>query len=140
MERGSALFNTSVQFLDTSLVLIHIPLDLLAHFVKPLVQLLTLTGQHNGRPWAFALPFANISITTLECSVVCDHDLAHRLFAPILEHLDKTSRDRVAIGTETFVVLQVSGEGVEAAQRVLHLTAPLALAGMYDLCYSRISV
>lgn len=34
------------------------------------------------------------------------------------------------ISSEDFVVISVEGEGLEAGQRVLELTSPLALAGM----------
>lgn len=38
---------------------------------------------------------------------------------------------RATISSEDFVVISVEGEGLEAGQRVLELTTPLALAGMY---------
>ncbi len=40
---------------------------------------------------------------------------------------------RATISSETFVVISVEGEGLEAGKRVLELTTPLALAGMYVL-------
>jgi hypothetical protein len=40
---------------------------------------------------------------------------------------------RATISSEDFVVMSVEGEGLEAGQRVLELTTPLALAGMYVL-------
>lgn len=51
-------------------------------------------------------------------------------FEPILERLDKNASKQVSISRDDFVVIQVGGEGMEAGQRVLDLTAPLALAGM----------
>jgi hypothetical protein len=36
----------------------------------------------------------------------------------------------VQISPEDFSVIQVDGQGLEAGQRVLELTSPLALAGM----------
>jgi len=40
---------------------------------------------------------------------------------------------RATISSEDFVVISVEGEGLDAGQRVLELTTPLALAGMYVL-------
>ena len=39
-------------------------------------------------------------------------------------------RDRIMISKEEFVVVQVEGQGLDAGQRVLELTRPLAMAGM----------
>jgi hypothetical protein len=49
---------------------------------------------------------------------------------PLIERLDAKAKQAVIISNDDFVVLQVGGEGMEAGQRVLDLTAPLALAGM----------
>jgi hypothetical protein len=38
--------------------------------------------------------------------------------------------DHVQISLEDFNVIQVDGQGLDAGQRVLELTSPLALAGM----------
>ncbi len=40
---------------------------------------------------------------------------------------------RATISSEDSVVISVEGEGLEAGKRVLELTTPLALAGMYVL-------
>lgn len=56
--------------------------------------------------------------------------LANELFVPILNLLDTQSRSEVHITSDDFVVMQVDGEGLDAGQRVLELTSPLALAGM----------
>ena len=49
---------------------------------------------------------------------------------PALNLLDTGARDQVSITSEDYVVMQVDGEGLDAGQRVLELTSPLALAGM----------
>lgn len=49
---------------------------------------------------------------------------------PIRETLNPESRSLVSISDEEFVVMQVDGEGLEAGQRVLDLTSPLAMNGM----------
>lgn len=72
----------------------------------------------------------NISVTPIECSIVCSRILATELFLPVLDLLDAHARDQVHITSEDFVVMQVDGEGLDAGQRVLELTSPLALAGM----------
>jgi hypothetical protein len=72
----------------------------------------------------------NISITPIECSIVCSRLLANELFVPVLSLLDVNSRSQVHITSDDFVVMQVDGEGLDAGQRVLELTSPLALAGM----------
>ena len=49
---------------------------------------------------------------------------------PVLNLLDAESKESVSITADDFVVMQVDGEGLDAGQRVLELTSPLALAGM----------
>ena len=47
------------------------------------------------------------------------------------EHHQGSSRaGNVSISAEDYVVVQVDGEGLDAGQRVLELTTPLAMAGM----------
>ena len=54
--------------------------------------------------------------------------MAEDLFRPAI---GGTSSDHDAsISAEDFVVISVEGAGMEAGQRVLELTSPLALAGM----------
>lgn len=128
---------------DTQLALIHIPLHLYSSFLQPILQLLfpavssdgsrpssSESNHHVRRSWAYEYPFVNISVTPIECSVACSRSLARDLFVPARNALDAASRDRVSITTEDYVVMQVDGEGLDAGQRVLELTSPLALAGM----------
>lgn len=131
---------------DTELALIHIPLHLYTSFVQPLLHLLLpsrssspstttepSTSAEYARPrrsWAYEHPFVNISITPVECSVACSRSLADQVFRPVLESLPETARSQVAISHDDYVVVQVDGEGLEAGQRVVELTAPLAMNGM----------
>jgi hypothetical protein len=126
---------------DTQLALIHIPLDLYRNFLQSILQLVlpnaTRNGYENGsgavqppKSWPCEHPFVNISITPVECSIVCSRTLASELFVPVLNLLNTQSRDSVSITNEDFVVMQIDGEGLDAGQRVLELTSPLALAGM----------
>ena len=128
--------------------LIHIPLQLYPHFVRALLSLILPESyrQENGnlsRPpgsredegegedffeSSAATDFVNISVTPVECSIVCSKEAATRFFVPIIDQLDLGLRDEVSISTEEFVAIQVDGEGLDAGQRVLDLTSPLALA------------
>jgi hypothetical protein len=132
-----------IAFKETELALIHIPLHLYTSFLQTILQLLLpnesrvngATTNGNGavlppRGWPYEHPFVNISITPLECSVVCSRDLATELFVPALNLLSPKSRNQVSITSEDYVVMQVDGEGLDAGQRVLELTSPLAMAGM----------
>ncbi|KAF2113591.1 ACT domain-containing protein [Lophiotrema nucula] len=137
-----SLLTAHIQFLDTQLALIHIPLNLYSSFLQTVLQLLLPNERSNGsapngngavRPpkgWPYEHPFVNISITPIECSVVCSRKLAGELFIPARDALDPASRSRVSITNDDFVVMQVDGEGLDAGQRVLELTSPLALAGI----------
>ena len=127
---------------DTQLALIHIPLHLYSSFLQSILQLLLPNASRNGctsnghgavqspKGWPYEHPFVNISITPIECSIVCSRLLASELFVPVLSLLDTQARSQVHITSDDFVVMQVDGEGLDAGQRVLELTSPLALAGM----------
>ena len=60
--------------------------------------------------------------------------MAEDLFRPVMSvPVSSPSADSdhdASISTEDFVVISVEGAGMEAGQRVLELTSPLALAGM----------
>ncbi|KAJ4307798.1 hypothetical protein N0V94_009610 [Neodidymelliopsis sp. IMI 364377] len=131
-----------LSFQDTQLALLHIPLRLYSNFLQPILQLLLPTAPCDGdaddsdgavqplNGWTHQQPFINISVTPVECSVVCSRKLVNELFVPVLNLLDTTSKAEVHITTEDFVVMQIDGEGLTADQRVLELTGPLALAGI----------
>lgn len=77
--------------------------------------------------------FLNLSVTPVECSVVCARHLAELYFEPLVRQFDQAasaSGSRVSISKEDFIVMQVEGQGLDAGQRVLELTSPLAMAGM----------
>jgi hypothetical protein len=61
--------------------------------------------------------------------VICSRTLAERYFAPAISRMP--SKDRAHISAEDFIAVSVGGEGLEAGQRVLDLTTPLAMAGMW---------
>jgi hypothetical protein len=121
------------------LTLIHIPLHLYAHFLQPILDLAlfssTRVDAQNGNSYESQHTeiqdhFVSISLTPVECSIVCSTAAAKKLFTPILESLDSKSSDEVVFGEEDHVVIQVDGQGMDPGQRVLDLTIPLALAGM----------
>lgn len=65
---------------------------------------------------------------------MCTKELAQQYLAPTLKALSAKSGkdcDHASISSEDFVVISVEGEGLDAGQRVVELTSPLALAGMY---------
>ncbi|KAL8827785.1 MAG: hypothetical protein Q9191_002974 [Dirinaria sp. TL-2023a] len=83
--------------------------------------------------WANQHSFLNVSITPVECSIVCAKELAQQFFASSASQLPRPGvpkPDHATISSEDFVVISVEGEGLEAGQRVLELTSPLALAGI----------
>lgn len=130
---------------ETELALIHIPLELYSNFLQPILQLLlssTLPDQKetngegpsrpssSGNPALPELPFVNISVTPVEASIACPRHLANQLFSPIQAALPPTAQSQISITADDYVVMQVDGEGLDAGQRVLELTSPLALAGI----------
>lgn len=131
---------------DTRLALIHVPLHLYHYFIQPMLQLIVPAESSDGerldhastgadkcrpqRPWAYEHPFVNISVTPVECSIACSVTLANRLFKPVRDSLDAALKEDVSISKEQYVVIQVDGEGLDAGQRVLELSGPLAMNGM----------
>ncbi|PWW78606.1 hypothetical protein C7212DRAFT_173000 [Tuber magnatum] len=140
--------SASIQFLECRLSLIHIPLHLYPHFVQAILSLILPSissssggksawdedlapGHHSTRtPSLSSEAFVNISVTPVECSVVCSTQQVENLFAPIIQTLSSSLREEVKISEDEFVAIQVDGEGLDAGQRVLDLTSPLALAGV----------
>lgn len=118
------------------MALIHIPLVAYPYFIQSISQLLLHDPEverdgeaADGRkPWAFWLPFVNVSVALNECSIVCPRDRADELFVPVLAGLSAELRSLVTVSREDYSVIAIGGEGLEAGQRVLDLTSPLAMA------------
>jgi hypothetical protein len=118
--------------------LIHIPLSCYPFFLQPIQRL--LFGEDHDEdahkiPWPYRHSFLNVSITPVECSIACSRDLANRFFQPLVDRFNNLLQpgervNEVQISIEDFDVIQVDGQGLDAGQRVLELTSPLALAGM----------
>jgi hypothetical protein len=74
--------------------------------------------------------FLNISVTPIECSIVCNSAWAESVFEPAIKRLPKDQAKAVAISKDTYAALNVYGTGMDAGSRVADLTSPLALANI----------
>jgi hypothetical protein len=120
--------------------LIHIPLPLYSALLQPILQVLlphggpTCTEEPEGVLEGLSIDnkhgFLNISVTPIECSVVCHTSWAQNVFKPVISRLPKEASKQVSISKDTYIVFSVSSAGMEAGQRVMDLTAPLAMAGI----------
>ena len=116
--------------------LIHIPLPLYSALLQPILQVLLPHGgpPHGAEPGGISIDnqhgFLNISVTPIECSIVCHTSWARHVFSPVIARLPADASKQVQISKETYIVFSVSSAGMEAGQRVMDLTAPLAMAGI----------
>jgi hypothetical protein len=120
--------------------LIHIPLPLYSSLLQPILQVLLPTAGPTSRSDSEGLleglsadnkhGFLNISVTPIECSVVCHTSWAKTVFDPVIQRLPTEDAKQVSISKETYIIFSVSSAGMEAGQRVMDLTAPLAMAGI----------
>ncbi|KAJ8127551.1 hypothetical protein O1611_g6085 [Lasiodiplodia mahajangana] len=107
-------------------------------FLQPILQVLLpqgageacLTNGVEGLDTEARHAFLNISITPIECSVVCHSDWAKTAFEPVVSRLPRDVSKRVTISKEPYLVLSVISAGMDAGNRVMELTSPLALAGI----------
>ncbi|KAM5342431.1 hypothetical protein ACJ41O_013397 [Fusarium nematophilum] len=134
--------NAQVSFLDGTYTLIHIPLNLYSNLLQPILRVLLPLSQSLGN--LRDLPeyelqgltsdgqhgFLNISITPLECSVVCHSSWAQNVFEPVLKTLPREVAKTVSVSKDSYMVLSVISAGLDAGGRVMELTSPLALAGI----------
>lgn len=134
--------NAQISFIEGHYSLIHIPLSLYQTLLQPILRVLLPQGNpppnHADDFEKFVdhlslddgHSFLNISVTPIECSVVCNTALAHNVFDPVISSLPKEEAKQVQISKDTYIVFSVSSAGTEAGQRVMDLTAPLAMAGI----------
>ncbi|KAK3684799.1 ACT domain-containing protein [Podospora appendiculata] len=130
--------NAQISFLDGTVRLIHIPLNLYSSFLQPILQVLlpqsqtpdpaenglgglTLDNEHG---------FLNISVTPIECSIVCHSSWAKTVFEPAIKKLPKELSKAISISKDSYAVISVISAGMDAGSRVVDLTSPLALAGV----------
>ena len=127
---------------DGNFSLIHIPLSLYSSFLQPILRVLlphdiVVPNSAEARdhmpdpsPVHGKQGFLNISITPVECSIVCRTEYVENVFQPAIELLSKEASEQVTISREPYQVFSISSAGMEASQRVMDLTAPLAMAGI----------
>ncbi|OTB11695.1 hypothetical protein K445DRAFT_67962 [Daldinia sp. EC12] len=129
--------NAQISFLDGTFRLIHIPLHLYPNFLQPILQVLlpqgdddSLSNEAEGLSIDNKHGFLNISITPVECSVVCHCSWAKNVFEPVIKRLPPNAAKLVTISKDTYLILSVISAGMDAGSRVMDLTSPLALAGV----------
>ncbi|ESZ98608.1 hypothetical protein SBOR_1058 [Sclerotinia borealis F-4128] len=119
--------------------LIHIPLPLYFLLLQPILRVLLPykeadPSDENEDEESLVFDeehgFLNISITPIECSVVCHKSWAETVFQPIIDTLPKDDNNKVQISTDSYIVFSVDSTGTDAGQRVMDLTLPLAMAGV----------
>lgn len=73
-------------------------------------------------------------MTPIGCTLICSQALVDKFLAPLAEQFNEllgpSRSSMIEISHEDYVVVQVDGQGLNASERVLELTAPLAMAGM----------
>ncbi|KAF7545573.1 hypothetical protein G7Z17_g9074 [Cylindrodendrum hubeiense] len=134
--------NAQISFLDGTYTLIHIPLNLYSTLLQPILRVLLPQSQSVSGPRdspEFELQgltadgqhgFLNISVTPIECSLVCHSSWAQNVFEPVLQTLSRDAAKTVSISKDSYMILSVISAGLDAAGRVMELTSPLALAGI----------
>ncbi|KAF7547332.1 hypothetical protein G7046_g9034 [Stylonectria norvegica] len=128
---------------DGTYTLIHIPLDLYSTLLQPILRILlpqsqSIQGSRDNSP-EFELGgltadcqhgFLNVSVTPIECSVVCHSSWAANVFEPVIRSLPRDAARQVSVSHDSYMILSVISAGLDAAGRVMELTSPLALAGI----------
>ncbi|KAK2743548.1 hypothetical protein FQN57_004845 [Myotisia sp. PD_48] len=137
MASQSCRFSAHVLFMDEPLVLIHIPISFYPFFIHPILQLLfhDVSPIDSGGKFTGSIEtdFLNISITPVECSITCSRTLATLYFVPMVDKFRQIAAPMgksIDISEEEFLAMQVEGQGLDAGQRVVELTSPLAMAGI----------
>ncbi|KAK0626735.1 ACT domain-containing protein [Immersiella caudata] len=129
--------NAQISFLEGTFSLIHVPLHLYSSFLHPILQVLLPQSPGCGEKGGESLTvdkqhgFLNISITPIECSIVCHTSWVKSVWEPAIKRLpkDNTSRRSVTVSKDMSVFSVISA-GMDAGSRVVDLTSPLALAGI----------
>jgi hypothetical protein len=134
-------------FLDGTYSLIHIPLELYSTFLQPILKVvLPQTPRSDGSP-AIADDddrpqegnyltrdhqhiFLNVSITPIECSIVCHTVWTEHIFTPAITKLPPDVAAAVSVSEDTYLIVSVDSAGGDPAGRVTELSAPLAIAGI----------
>ncbi|KAI1079328.1 ACT domain-containing protein [Whalleya microplaca] len=132
-----ATMNAQISFLDGTFSLIHIPLSLYPTFLQPILQVLLPHGEDDpdanedeGVSIDNKHGFLNISITPVECSVVCHKSWVKNVFEPVIKRLSRDDAKTVTISKDSYLILAVISAGMDAGSQLTELTSPLALAGI----------
>ncbi|PQE17912.1 ACT domain-domain-containing protein [Rutstroemia sp. NJR-2017a WRK4] len=119
--------------------LIHVPLPLYSSLLQPILKVLLPykaedDGEEENHIERLSTDsehgFLNISVTPIECSIVCQKSWAETIFQPVIEALPKDAVNQVQISADSYIVFSVNSTGTDAGQRVMDLTSPLAMAGI----------
>ncbi|KAK8136916.1 hypothetical protein PG984_004856 [Apiospora sp. TS-2023a] len=127
---------SQISFLDGTFSLIHIPLSLYPVFLQPILQVLLPNGEFDSGKEIEGLSidnkhgFLNVSITPVDCSVVCHDNWAKKVFEPVIRRLPRDASKTVTISKDSYLILSVISAGMNAGTGVMELTSPLALAGI----------
>ncbi|KAG6033159.1 hypothetical protein E4U41_006974 [Claviceps citrina] len=135
--------SNQIFFLEGTYTLLHIPLDLYGFFMQPILRVLIPQTQSldagsqlrvgkdlEGLSSKNQHHFFNVSVTPLECSVVCHSWWAKKVFEPVIKTLSPHQAKAVSGRPESYMALSIISANLDAASRVLELTSPLALAGI----------
>lgn len=69
--------------------------------------------------------FINVSLTPVECTIVCPTDLVDMLFGRELARLKTSS---VQVLRDRYLAIQIDGDGLDSGSRVLEVSDPLSAA------------
>lgn len=117
--------------------LIHIPLELYTNLLQPVLKILLPPSQgpsyyaaEGSETDSHYNGLLNISVTPIECSIVCNSAWAASVFESAIKLLPNDQVKKVVISKDTYAALSVYGTGMDAGSRVADLTSPLALANI----------
>ena len=120
-------------------------MELYYAFFQPILQILLPQAQSlskaeddpdqsppEGLTAEYTHSFLNLSVTPVECSIVCHTHWTKTVFEPALRaaQLPKEALNSVSIAKEAYVALCVMSGGLDAGSRVVDISSPLALAGI----------
>lgn len=133
------LVTAQIMFRETHLGLVHIPNEYYHFFASALLRMIfgnDYDGDIDGVAWPDRHDFLNLSISPVGCSLVASKFLIDKYlqaqvqqFSDLLTQASHPSPS-VEISHDDYVAIQVDGQGLDAGQRVLELTGPLAMAGI----------
>ncbi|KAI9149325.1 hypothetical protein HJFPF1_11377 [Paramyrothecium foliicola] len=127
---------------DGTFNLIHVPLNLYPVFLQPILRVLLPASQKlnlsrdspdlelHGLTIDSQHGFLNISISPVECSILCHSSWVQAVFEPAIKALPKDAAKTVIVSRDSYLILSVISAGLDAAGRVMELSSPLALAGI----------